>query len=90
MRKFTSALIQYLAYLFGFKIVDQRTKKLLGKAFLIPFKGKILFIPGKHFKKDTIEYVIPEFCKLDKECFWKQEIGFSSHLEEDFENEESC
>ena len=84
-----SCFLQNFVYFVGQKIYDEKTGKLIGKALIIPWRGKIHFFMGKNRKQDTFPFVYPHFCKMKRACFWKQEIGFSIHPEPDFPNEEN-
>lgn len=64
----------------GSPIVDQRTGRVLGRALLLPRKGKVWLI-GLDVP------VVPVFLPQERTTFWKQEIGFTTHPEPDFPHE---
>ena len=79
VRHKASRTLQKLARLFGSKIRDAKTGKLLGKAFLITWRGE-LFILG---------YVgpplVPMFLPQETLSYSRQAMGFTIHTEVDFE-----
>jgi hypothetical protein len=68
-----------IAHTFGPRIVDQRTGKSLGRALLIPWRGKIHVIG-----LETAVRVL--FLPQKRLTYWKQEIGFETHSQPDFPN----
>jgi hypothetical protein len=71
------ALILWLLRPFSSQIVDYKTGKPLGKAFLFPWRGKILVIGAEGD-------LIPCFLPQPRLTFWKQELGFTTHPPIDF------
>jgi hypothetical protein len=71
-----------LAQLFGTRIIDQRTGRIIGRAFVMPWRGKIHVIG-----LDTPARVhwIPQ----ERVTYWKQEIGFETHPPPDYPNEKA-
>jgi len=71
-----------LAQLFGTRIIDQRTGRIIGRAFVVPWRGKIHVIG-----LDTPARVnwIPQ----ERVTYWKQEIGFETHPPPDYPNEKA-
>lgn len=70
-------LILALARSVGSKIVDAETGQVIGRAFLIPWRGKIAVIGLEAEVK-------PVFLPQKRLTFWKQELGFSLHTPPDF------
>jgi len=69
-----------IARLFASDIVDSRTGEKIGRALLLPWRGKIHVI-------GLDEAVKVEFLPQTRLTFWKQEIGFSVHPDPDFSHE---
>jgi hypothetical protein len=76
------ALVLSLARLVGSQLVDARTGRVLGRALLVPFRGRILVI-GLEIA------VVPVFIPQDRLTYWKQELGFTAHPPPDFPHEPS-
>jgi hypothetical protein len=66
-------------------IHDVETGEHLGRALLVPWRGRIfLFGPG------IAGYaLVPKFCPQSKLSFWKCELGFTKHPKPDFPRESS-
>lgn len=75
-------MVLALARRVGSKIVDASSGRVLGRAFLIPWRGKIAVIGLEAEVK-------PVFLPLARLTFWKQEIGFTVHPAPDFPHEPS-
>ena len=75
-----NGLVTGLAHLFGSNLIDYRTGRKIGRAFLVPWRGKILIIGLR-------EHVIPVFLPQERATYWKQEIGFTVHSPVDFPRE---
>ena len=69
-----------LAGLFGSDLRDYRTGEKIGRALLIPWRGKV-HVVGLH---DPVRVV---FLPQERLTFWKQEIGFTAHPPPDFPHE---
>ena len=70
----------FLARAFGTNIIDRRTGEHLGRALIIPWRGKI----------HVIGLATParlEWLPQDRATYWRQEIGFQTHPPVDFPNE---
>lgn len=79
MRMWIRALGLGMAHIFGTRIVDQRTGKSLGRALLVPWRGKIHVI--------GLETAVRVFFLPQRRLtYWKQEIGFETHSPPDFPN----
>ena len=65
---------------FGMKIRDHRTSRLLGRALVVPWRGRIHIIGFEAAAR-------PEFLPQTRLTYWKQELGFSLHSPVDFANE---
>ena len=66
-----------LARSVGSKIVDAETGRVIGRAFLIPWRGKIAVI-------GLDAEVRPVFLPQPRLTYWKQELGFTLHTPPDF------
>ena len=75
-------IVLALARSIGSKIIDAETGRVLGRAFLVPWKGKIAVI-GLNAE------VKPVFLPQKRLTYWKQEIGFTVHPPADFPHEAS-
>ena len=71
-----------VARLFASDLVDFRTGKKIGRALLLPWRGKIHVI-------GLDEAVQVTFIPQERLTFWKQEIGFTAHPPPDFPHEPS-
>ena len=69
-----------VARLFASDLVDFRTGERIGRALLLPWRGKIHVI-------GLDEAVQVAFLPQERLTFWKQEIGFTSHPLPDFPHE---
>ncbi len=69
-----------VARLFASDLVDHRTGKKIGRALLLPWRGKIHVI-GLELPVQVT------FLPQERLTFWKQEIGFTAHPEPDFPHE---
>ncbi len=68
------------ARLLGSPVRDARTGQVLGRALLVPFRGKV-HVVGLETP------VIPVFSPQDRLTYWKQELGFTAHPPPDFPHE---
>jgi len=70
-------LVLALARRVGSKIVDAETGEVIGRAFLVPWRGKIAVI-------GLDAEVKPVFLPQKRLTYWKQELGFQLHTPPDF------
>lgn len=82
MRKFIRALVLKIAQTIGTRVYDDKSGKLLGRALILPWRGKIHVI-GLRVP------VRPSFESQKRLTYWKQEIVFSTHSPPDFPNSRS-
>jgi hypothetical protein len=82
MRKLIRFAGLFLARIFGTKVRDVQTDQPLGKALIIPWRGKIHIIG---LEGD----VRPIFQPQKRLTYWKQEIVFTTHPPVDFPKEKS-
>lgn len=80
MRKLVRSIILTIAHTFGSRIIEYKTGRDLGKALIIPWRGKIHVI-------GLAEAVRPSFLPQKRLTYWKQEIGFTVQDTPDFPNE---
>ena len=69
-----------LAGFFGSDLRDCRTGEKIGRALLIPWRGKVHVVGLQ-------EAVRVVFLPQERLTFWKQEIGFTAHPPPDFPHE---
>lgn len=74
------AVVLRAARLLGSPVRDARTGRLLGRALLVPFRGRIHVIGLE-------TPVIPVFVSQERLTYWKQELGFTAHPPPDFLHE---
>ena len=79
MRKILRAIGLAIVHTFGASIVDYRSGKSLGRALVVPWRGRIHFIGLE-------SAIIPSFLPQKRLTYWKQELGFTVHVPPDFEN----
>ena len=79
MRKLLRSIGLALARAFGTRLVDFRTGKDLGKAFIFTWGGKI-HVVGLETAVRAV------FLPQKRLTYWKQEIGFTAHPPPDFPN----
>lgn len=82
IRKFIRAVGLKIAQTIGTQIKDARSGRVLGRAFIIPWRGKIHVIGLK-------TAVRPMFQGQKRLTYWKQEIIFTEHPPPDFRRERS-
>ena len=80
MRKFIRAVVLKVARTIGTPIRDFRSGKIVGRAFVFPWRGKIHVIG---LEAD----VRPMFQPQKRLTYWKQEIVFTEHPSPDFPND---
>lgn len=68
--------------LLGMTLLDYRTGKIIGRAFLLPWRGKVYVIG-----LETAVRVV--FLPQKRLTYWKQEIGFTTQPPPDYPNERS-
>jgi hypothetical protein len=64
---------------FGSDVIDQRTGRRVGRAFVFGWSGRVIVIG-----LDSEPPLRPIFLPQKRLTLWKQEIGFTSHPEPDF------
>ena len=69
-----------LARWLGTTVVDRRTGQPLGRALLLPWRGRIIVIG----LGEQIRPVKAVFLPQERLTYWKQEIGFTTLPEPDF------
>ncbi len=74
------AVVLKVARLLGSPVRDVRTGQVLGRALLIPFRGRIHVI-------GLDDIVVPTFVPQERLTYWKQELGFTAHPPPDFPHE---
>ncbi len=74
------AVVLKAARLLGSPVRDVRTGQTLGRALLVPFRGKVHVI-------GLDAAVRPVFVPQQRLTYWKQELGFTAHPPPDFPHE---
>ena len=80
IRKLIRSVVLAMANTLGTVIVDYKTGRNLGRALIIPWRGKIHVIG----LKESVRLVFQPQKRL---TYWKQEIVFTVHDPPDFPNE---
>jgi hypothetical protein len=81
-RLFRSALMGIINLLAS-DIRDVETGESIGRALLIPWRGRILIL-GKGVAGYAL---VPRFCPQERLTFWKCELGFSRRSAPDYPHE---
>jgi hypothetical protein len=79
MRNLVRQFVLFVAHTFGTKVIDQRTGEPVGRALIIPWRGKLHVI-------GLDAAVHPMFQPQTRLTYWKQEIVFTTHPLPDFPN----
>jgi len=66
----------------GSTLVDAETGRVIGRALLIPWRGRILV-----FGISPSQPIRPIFLPQERLTYWKQELGFTAHPPPDFRRE---
>ena len=82
LSSFIRRIVIALAQSVGSKITDTGTGRVLGRAFLIPWRGKIAVIGLEAEVK-------PVFLPQKRLTYWKQDLGFTVQVPPDFPHETS-
>lgn len=82
LSSFIRRLVLALARSVGSRITDAETGRVLGRAFLFPWRGKIAVI-------GLDAEVKPVFLPQERLTYWKQDLGFTVHQPPDFPHEAS-
>ncbi len=82
LRQTANRVVRLLAKVIGSRIRDARTGEVLGKAILIPWRGRI-HVLGYEGEKP----LVPSFLPTRRARYWKQELGFTHHDDPDFDSE---
>ena len=73
-------LVVRAARALGSPVVDQRTGRVVGRALIVSFHGKVHLI--------GLEAAVrPVFLPQERLTYWKQEMGFTTHPAPDFPHE---
>jgi hypothetical protein len=76
LRSFFLKIVSWL----GSEIRDANTGEKLGRALLIPWRGRIIIL-------GTGLTLVPQFYPQPRLTYWKSELGFVRHPEPDFPHE---
>ena len=74
------AFVVSAARVLGSPVVDQRTGRVLGRAMIVTFRGRVHLI-------GLDAAVRPVFLPQKRLTYWKQEMGFMTHPAPDFAHE---
>jgi hypothetical protein len=80
VKRILLGLLRVLVRIFGSHIRDARTGESLGRAFFLPWRGRILVI-------GNTGAVEPVFLPQERLTYWKQELGFARKSVVDFPRE---
>ena len=80
LSSFIRRIVITLARSIGSKITDAETGRVIGRAFLFPWRGRIAVI-------GLDAEVKPVFLPQKRLTYWKQELGFVLHSPPDFPHE---
>ena len=83
MRQSFRAIGLFFARIIGTRLVDFQTGRDLGKALVIPWRGKVHVIGLE-------QAVRAVFLPQKRLTYWKQEIGFTTQPPPNFSNERSA
>lgn len=75
-----SRFLQLCARLAGSRIVDVRTGKIVGRAFMVSWGGKL------HLLGYTGPPIVPVFLPQSHLSYSRQSLGFTTHPEPEFEH----
>lgn len=79
LRPFLIGIINFL----GSDIRDVETGECIGRALLIPWRGRILILGG-----EVAGFaLVPKFRSQSQLTFWKCELGFTRHAPPDYPHE---
>lgn len=80
MKRLLLRFLPVLIRIFGSTIHDARTGVAIGRALLVPWRGRVHFI-------STTGVVEPVFLPQERLTYWKQELGFAKMDPVDFPRE---
>jgi hypothetical protein len=80
MRKLIRSVGLFLARFFGTRVTDFQTGRVLGRALIVPWRGRIHVIGLEAAAR-------PMFQPQKRLTYWKQTIGFTAHVPPDFPRE---
>jgi len=80
MRKPIRSLGLFLARFFGSRILDVHTGRVIDRALVVCFRGKVYVIGAR-------ENLRPVFEPQKRLTYWRQKIGFTVHEPPDFPRE---
>jgi hypothetical protein len=80
MKMFFRSILFCVIHWLGSDIHDVRTGQRIGRALLIPWRGRILVL-------GTGLALVPQFYPQIRPTFWKCELGFTRYPEPDFPHE---
>lgn len=75
--------LPFLRFFFGVNLVDQRTGLVIGRVAVVRWKGGL-----RLFGLDDAA-VRPHFLVQERERYWSQDLGFSTHAPPDFPHVEN-
>jgi hypothetical protein len=78
--KLIRPMVLWLINLFGSDIPDVQTGKIIGRALLLPWRGRILVL-------GTGLDLLPHFCAQTRMTQWQRTLGFTRHPAPDFPHE---
>ena len=82
-QKVLRPLVLGIINLLGSDIRDVDSGDRIGRALLIPWRGRILMLGGGV----AGQILVPKFCAQRRLTFWKVELGFTRHSAPDYPHE---
>ncbi len=80
MKSLLRRMLWWYVQHFGSKIRDPNSHEIIGRALLIPWRGRIIYI-------GTTGTVVPVFLPQERLTYWKQELAFRKPDAVDFPHE---
>jgi hypothetical protein len=80
VKMFIRSLGLHIARMVGTNLHDAQTGEVLGKALVIPWRGKLLVIGLE-------QPVVPIFLPQKRLTYWRQDLGFTTHPPPDYPRE---
>jgi len=73
-------VVMWFVHVLGSDIRDVQTGQVIGRALLVPWRGRILML-------GCGMVLVPKFFPQPRLTFWKRELGFTRHPAPDYPHE---
>ena len=83
LKQLLSPIFFRVVDLFSSNIYDEATGECIGRALLLPWRGRIVMV-GQGIAGYSL---LPQFRPQKQLTFWKVDLGFTRHTEPDFPHE---